>query len=93
MKLTSEQKARLDPSCVVITNNGGSNFLAYQARYNQLEIGYGADVWSMRYLRSGELVYGGLPGPSAFYTDLRTVLASGEINLPCSKVYKLDLIL
>ena len=38
--------------------------------------GYSADVWRSTTLKPGSIVYGGVPGQSAYYTDLATVKAS-----------------
>jgi filamentous hemagglutinin len=54
-----------------------SNFGAYVARETQVLSGYSADAWSMTTLKPGSIVYGGVPGQSAFYTDFGTVRASG----------------
>lgn len=39
--------------------------------------GYEMDVWSMTDLPKGSIVYGGIPGPSAFYTDATILIGSG----------------
>ncbi len=54
-----------------------SNFGVYVAREMQVLSGYNADAWNMVTLRAGSIVYGGVPGQSAFYTDFATVRASG----------------
>ena len=43
---------------------------------NQIMSGYHADEWSMINFKKGDMVYGGLPGQSSYYTDLKTVLSS-----------------
>ena len=52
------------------------NFAVYGAKENQIIAGYNADVWTMTTLKKGDIVYGGLPGQSAFYTNEEAVLAS-----------------
>ena len=47
------------------------------AKEAQLRGGYAPDAWSMTALPKGAIVYGGIPGRSAFYTDAATVVASG----------------
>jgi len=39
--------------------------------------GYNVDQWTMTTLRKGDVVYGGLPGQSNYYTTADSVLASG----------------
>lgn len=53
-----------------------SNFDVYIARENQILSGYNADVWQPQTLQPGSIVYGGVPGQTAYYTDLATVKAS-----------------
>ena len=53
-----------------------SNFGAYIARERQVLSGYSADAWSMTALKPGSIVYGGVPGQTAFYTDFAAVRAS-----------------
>ncbi len=53
-----------------------SNFAVYGAKEKQIIAGYNADAWIMTTLRKGDIVYGGLPGQSAFYTNEETILAS-----------------
>jgi len=53
-----------------------SNFGSYVARESQVFSGYSADVWRSTTLKPGSIVYGGVPGQSAYYTDLATVKAS-----------------
>lgn len=40
----------------------------------QVSGGYRPDEWTMTTLRKGDVVYGGLPGQSAFYTDRETLM-------------------
>jgi filamentous hemagglutinin len=54
-----------------------SNIDVLFAKEAQLGAGYGADAWSMATLPKGSIVYGGIPGQSAFYTDAATILGSG----------------
>jgi RHS repeat-associated protein len=56
-----------------------SNFGTYVARENQILSGYSADVWLPTTLQPGSIVYGGVPGQSAYYMDFATVRAS-ELN-------------
>ncbi len=53
-----------------------SSFLSHSAREHQLSIGYLPDEWGMINLKKGDVIYGGLPGQSAYYTSLDTVLSS-----------------
>lgn len=59
------------------TTPGGLYASTTAASEAQLSGGYLADSWSMTTLPKGSTVYGGVPGQSAFYTDLATVQASG----------------
>jgi filamentous hemagglutinin len=54
-----------------------SNFGNYIAGESQVLSGYSADAWRSITLQPGSIVYGGIPGQSAYYTDLATVKASG----------------
>ena len=54
-----------------------SNIDALFAKEAQLNAGYNADAWSMATLPKGSIVYGGIPGQTAFYTDAATVVGSG----------------
>ncbi len=54
-----------------------SNIDVLFAKEAQLQAGYAFDAWSMTSLSAGSIVYGGIPGQSAFYTDAATVIASG----------------
>ena len=54
-----------------------SNFLVLAAKEDQILAGYNADNWSMANLSKGDVVYGGLPGQSPYYTSERALLASG----------------
>jgi RHS repeat-associated protein len=50
----------------------------WRARNAQAGPPYGGqDIWAIGILKKGHVVYGGVPGQSAFYTDLTSVLASG----------------
>lgn len=40
--------------------------------------GYNPDAWPMINLQRGDVVYGGIPGQSAYYTSEKTILASGS---------------
>ena len=61
----------------------------------QLSAGYLPDTWSMTTLPKGSIVFGGVPGQSAFYTDFATVRASGlnqqsfweSLQVPPSRLY------
>lgn len=53
-----------------------SNFKVHVARSNQIFSGYNPDSWKMVELHKGDIVYGGLPGQSAFYTNEHSVLVS-----------------
>ncbi|HRT88362.1 MAG TPA: RHS repeat-associated core domain-containing protein [Anaerohalosphaeraceae bacterium] len=53
-----------------------SNIDVLFAKEAQLQAGYAMDAWSMTSLTAGSIVYGGIPGQSAFYTDAATVIAS-----------------
>ncbi|CAM4396465.1 MAG: hypothetical protein LEGION0398_MBIBDBAK_00196 [Legionellaceae bacterium] len=55
-----------------------SNFLVLAAKENQISSAYNPDYWSMINLNKGDIVYGGLPGQSYYYTSERTLLASGH---------------
>ena len=54
-----------------------SNFLVLSAKEDQILAGYTPDAWSMINLCRGDVVYGGIPGQSVYYTSERTFLASG----------------
>jgi len=54
-----------------------SNIEVLFAKEAQLRAGYGMDAWSMTTLPKGSILYGGIPGQSAFYTDAATVVGSG----------------
>ncbi|KKP37588.1 MAG: Rhs-family protein, partial [Candidatus Peregrinibacteria bacterium GW2011_GWA2_33_10] len=47
-----------------------------EAKIDQISHGYSADTWEMTTLRAGDVVYGGIPGQSAFYTDFETALGA-----------------
>jgi len=53
-----------------------SRFQAYVAREAQALAGYAPDIWDVTTLRKGSILMGGVPGQSAFYTDVATVIAS-----------------
>jgi hypothetical protein len=53
-----------------------SNFKILTARTNQIFSGYNPDKWIMVELKQGDIVYGGLPGQSSYYTDFDTIFAS-----------------
>ncbi|WP_168184714.1 hemagglutinin repeat-containing protein [Oleiagrimonas sp. MCCC 1A03011] len=53
--------------------HASSNFDIFVAKSDQVQWGYQADSWSMTTLPKGSLVYGGLPGQSAYYTDLQAL--------------------
>jgi len=53
-----------------------SSFPVLIAKEDQMLSGYNVDQWTMTTLRKGDVVYGGLPGQSAYYTSERTLLAS-----------------
>ena len=46
------------------------------AQADQIAGGYAADEWGSTSLRTGDRVFGGLPGQSAYYTDAATLEAS-----------------
>ncbi|HEY0148093.1 MAG TPA: LysM peptidoglycan-binding domain-containing protein [Allosphingosinicella sp.] len=50
-----------------------SNFQVHLARTDQTFYGFKIDDWEMGKLKKGDLVYGALPGQSAYYTNLVTV--------------------
>jgi RHS repeat-associated protein len=54
-----------------------SNFGVLVAKEAQLAGGYAPDALSMTLVPQGSIVYGGIPGQSAWYTDAATVVASG----------------
>jgi hypothetical protein len=54
-----------------------SNIDVLFAKEAQLRAGYGVDAWSMTLVPKGSVVYGGIPGQTAFYTDAATVVGSG----------------
>ena len=54
-----------------------SNFAVYGAKEDQILAGYNADAWSMTHLNKGDIVYGGLPGQSSYYTSERSLVSSG----------------
>jgi len=54
-----------------------SNIDVLFAKEGQLRAGYAMDSWSMTTLPKGSIVYGGIPGQSAFYTDAAAVVGSG----------------
>ncbi|MEQ8846787.1 RHS repeat-associated core domain-containing protein [Botrimarina sp.] len=59
-----------------------SNFELHIARESQIGAPYGGvDNFRFTTLEQGSLVYGGVPGQSAYYTDFATVRASG-LNAP-----------
>src|SRR5258707_342415 len=47
-----------------------------QAMKSQTAAGYKADAWTLTTLKAGDVVYGGVPGQTAFYTTKKTVEAS-----------------
>ena len=47
------------------------------AKDSQVKGGYAPDKWTLGTLEKGSIVYGGLPGPTNFYTDFSTIKASG----------------
>jgi hypothetical protein len=53
-----------------------SQFDIHLARTDQVRWGYAADDWGMTTLRSGDRVYGGLPGQSSYYTSTATLEAA-----------------
>ncbi|SIT35880.1 Filamentous hemagglutinin family outer membrane protein [Paraburkholderia ribeironis] len=54
-----------------------SNFDVFLARSDQVQWGYAADQWATQTLPAGSLVYGGLPGQSAYYTTEQALIDSG----------------
>lgn len=75
-KLYSQELRKAGQS--VPTGSATSNFEIHLARSSQLGAPYGGvDAWGFTSLQKGQLVYGGSPGQSAFYTDFATVKASG----------------
>ncbi|WP_186454740.1 hypothetical protein [Nitrospirillum amazonense] len=48
-----------------------------EAKADQVKWGYAADEWEMKDLKAGDKVYGGLPGQSAYYTDIQTLENAG----------------
>lgn len=46
---------------------------AWNARKNQQSSGYGKDNCRTGSLKKGEIVYGGVPGPSSYYMDKKTL--------------------
>ncbi len=54
-----------------------SNFGVYAAKEAQILGGYLPDKYSMVTIPKGTILYGGLPGQSVFYTDFKSVKASG----------------
>jgi hypothetical protein len=77
---SSEQaiiRARVEAN--VAETRAGSNTSSYKvltAKENQLVKGYHPDDWTMIQLRKGDVLYGGRPGQSNYYTNIDTVLAS-----------------
>jgi hypothetical protein len=56
--------------------SSASSFPIHLAKEDQLLSGYNADEWTMIHLKKGDIVYGGLPGPSRYYTTEETALNS-----------------
>jgi hypothetical protein len=53
-----------------------SNFPVLTAKVDQLIAEYKIDQWTMTELKKGDIIYGGLPGQSRYYTSIKTVLNS-----------------
>jgi len=54
-----------------------SNFAIHSAVSDQINWGYASDNWSMVTLPKGTILYGGLPGQSAYYTDISALTNAG----------------
>ncbi len=54
-----------------------SNFPIHTAKEDQLLSGYNVDQWKMITLNKGDVVYGGLPGQSSYYTSFEVLIESG----------------
>ena len=51
------------------------------AQQDQASAGYKPDNWSMTTLKKGDRVYGGPPGQSPYYTNQKSIIDSGRIQL------------
>lgn len=59
------------------TESNIANFAIYDAKESQIIAGYNADAWTIANLQKGDIVYGGLPGQSTYYTTEKTLIESG----------------
>ncbi|GLQ51349.1 hypothetical protein ACFFJT_09100 [Dyella flava] len=62
------------PSTTVDTAGSDIHPDILAAQQDQINSGYNPDNWTMTTLPKGSLVYGGLPGQSAYYTTEQTLL-------------------
>ncbi len=67
-----------------------TGFPVLSAKINQISGGYLPDTWEMTTLHKGDIIYGGLPGQSNYYTNIDSALASEGDNAALGRILQVE---